>query len=319
MNSYALTIVISTYNRVDRLKVSLKCLIEKIENLAVAANVEVLVVNNASNDGTRNYLDSLSPDKVRVIHNSTNQGMLGNLNICALNALGDYVWCLGDDDLIFSDSIEEILQVISQNDVPLIYINYAQLIPTSDGENSEVYRNIPCHLSTSGLYPIQTSIQANSNLMTAIYALILRRDHAILCYAVTSDALPFTTLESCVPTTCYALSLNPMTPTYWIAKPLLAVDLRVSWLNFAPIWILERFPEMMLRFIDWSNQKADFKYIYDEMLEGIRNWLIQPKDTFVHPQTYVFIIAITKMYGSQADLNFLNSHINSPRINGLKV
>ena len=139
--------------------------------------------------------------------------------------------------------------------------------------------------------------------MTAIYALVLRRDHAIYCYSVMTDAAPFTRLESCVPTTCYALSLEPRTPTYWISKPLLAVDLRVSWLNYAPIWILERFPEMMLRFIDWSNNEMNLDYIYQEMKDGIKHWLVQPKDTFVHPNTYVFLIAITKKYGNESDLD----------------
>jgi glycosyltransferase involved in cell wall biosynthesis len=313
MRSCALTIVISTYNRVERLRIGLQNVIEKVDNLSFPANVEILVVNNASADGTREYLDSLPTDKVKVIHNSINQGMLGNLNVCALNSSGDYVWCLGDDDVIFDGAIEEVLQVIEDNNVPLIYINYAQLIPITGKQESDSYRNIACHLNQSGLYPLQTSIQANSNLMTAIYALILRRDHAILCYSVTTDTMPFTTLAACVPTTCYALSLNPKTLTYWIAKPLLGVDLRVSWINYAPIWILERFPEMMLRFIDWSNQEVELKFIYDEMLEGIKHWIVQPKDTFVHPQTYVFLFAITKMYGSQTDLDFLQSNADIPK------
>ena len=303
-----LTIVVTTFNRVERLRDSVSILINALEKLPRPKDVELLVVNNASTDDTRKYLDSFLKNQIRVIHNSINQGMLGNLNVCALNAKGRYVWCLGDDDLVFDGAIEEILRVIKSHDVPLIYLNYKHIIPSDDGNAPDEYREILCNLNESGLYSLRSAIQANSNLMTAIYALVLRQDHAVFCYSVVAHASPFTSLESCVPTTCYALSLDPETLVYWISNPLLAVDLRVSWLRYAPIWILERFPEIMLRFIDWSDGEANFKYIYDEMLEGIRHWLTQPQDNFTHPQSYAFLFSVTKIYGSKGDLEYLNSH-----------
>ncbi len=308
MTPHQLTIVITTYNRVERLKGSLPNLLNALGELPIPEDVEILVVNNASTDGTRSYLDSFTENQIRVIHNSINQGMLGNLNVCALNAKGRYVWCLGDDDLVFDGAIEEILTVIKNHDVPLLYLNYKHIIPSNDSNAHDEYRGILCNLNESGIHSLQNAIQANSNLMTAIYALVLRRDHAIFCYSVVSNSSPFTSLESCVPTTCYALSLDRDTPVYWISKPLLAVDLRVSWIRYAPIWILERFPEMILRFLDWSDGEADFKYLYDEMLEGIRHWLTQSDENFKQPQTYSYLYSVTKIYGTSDDIEYLNSY-----------
>ena len=52
--------------------------------------------------------------------------MLGNLRVTANEARGEYIWILGDDDLVKPNAIVRVLNVIkSHRGVALIYLNYA--------------------------------------------------------------------------------------------------------------------------------------------------------------------------------------------------
>lgn len=100
-----LAVVLVTYNRIQDLKIALK----KYEEQLVLPEY-VLVVNNASTDGTKEYLDKwytipASFEKV-LIHNFNNEGGSGGFYLGIQKALTlncDYIF-LADDDA-FADSL----------------------------------------------------------------------------------------------------------------------------------------------------------------------------------------------------------------------
>jgi hypothetical protein len=47
-----------------------------------------------------------------------------------------------------------------------------------------------------------------------------------------------------IPTTYYVLHNMMEELGYWIGQPLVVVNMNVSWLRYAPLWILERIPEV---------------------------------------------------------------------------
>ena len=49
---------------------------------------------------------------------------------------------------------------------------------------------------------------------------------------------------TCIPTTYYVLHHMMDEPACWIGEPQLVVNMNVSWLKYAPLWILERLPEV---------------------------------------------------------------------------
>jgi len=63
-------------------------------------DLEVLVCDNASTDGTDEYIASLSDERLRYVRHETNIGANANFNSCLENASGDYFMLLHDDDLI---------------------------------------------------------------------------------------------------------------------------------------------------------------------------------------------------------------------------
>ena len=87
--------LIVTYNRIDKLKKTLyHTLLEPFSH--------VVIVNNASEDGTIDYLNSLISPKITVINNSVNLGGAGGFNIgfeYIANNLNENKWlvCFDDD------------------------------------------------------------------------------------------------------------------------------------------------------------------------------------------------------------------------------
>lgn len=88
------TVLITTKNRVDDL-----C--RAIESaLAQSANLEVLVIDDGSTDGTSEIVAARYPE-VRIKHNSSSQGYITGRNEGAELAEGDFIFSI-DDDAIFS-------------------------------------------------------------------------------------------------------------------------------------------------------------------------------------------------------------------------
>lgn len=304
MRQPLLTIAISTYNRVERLKRSLDRIREEIAKLEDLSEIEVLVVDNASTDETVYYLNNCNFSNLRIVRNSVNQGMLGNLNVCALRSTGSYIWCIGDDDMLIPNQLQHVLNHVRETKNSIVYLNYGHA--SNDQHEGNEFLSLPTRIKKTGVYSLFEAIQANSNLMTAIYALILRREQAIQCFSITSNAAPFTSLSACVPTTVFALSLNPETKVDWIAEPIVAVDLRVSWIRYAPIWIIERFSEIILEFVAWGNGAVNLDYVFEEMRPGIHHWLsssLPPE--YERASNFAFLKALINLYGNSSDIQLM--------------
>jgi FkbM family methyltransferase len=244
-----LSVCISTYNRGPWLAVNLRNLFTLYPE--PLADVEFLVVDNCSSDNTEEvvspYLDR--PD-FRFKRNAVNVGMLGNLTVTAHEALGEYIWILGDDDLLKAGCIEKVIEVIKGHPgIGLIYPNYAY---THEADPNEVGTDIQSFLEKCPIltpagpdqYAKVKDIAANNeNLFTAIYCLIFRRDHALRAYSLDTSGRPFSTMRTSIPTTYYVLNYMMEESAYWMGDLLLVVNFNVSWNKYASLQILERVPE----------------------------------------------------------------------------
>ena len=100
--------VVVTYNRKELLKEAIEALLNQEYN-----NCDVLIVDNASTDGTREYIDELLKDtRVHYENTGANLGGAGGFNYgmkraCQMGC--DFVWVMDDDCIVHKDSLTELL------------------------------------------------------------------------------------------------------------------------------------------------------------------------------------------------------------------
>lgn len=101
------SLIIPTYNNFS---LTIQCL-ESVFQTLPASNIEteVIVVDNASTDGTKGYLAGLIP-QITVVNNSSNLGFAGACNQGAELAGGEYLLFLNNDTIVTGDWLAQMLQ-----------------------------------------------------------------------------------------------------------------------------------------------------------------------------------------------------------------
>lgn len=104
-------VIIVTYNR----ELLLRECIDNVKNQIIVPN-SIIIVNNASTDGTYEYLEELTKksELFDIIHLSKNTGGAGGFAKgieCALQKDVDSVLIIDDDAMIEKDYMQKILQI----------------------------------------------------------------------------------------------------------------------------------------------------------------------------------------------------------------
>lgn len=109
------------------------------------ADLEVLVCDNASTDGTSEYVAGLDDERLRYLRHEVNIGANANFNSCLEHASGDYFLLLHDDDLVDPDFVSRCLAALGDGpDVGLV--RTGSRVIDADGEVLAVN-----HTNTAGL------------------------------------------------------------------------------------------------------------------------------------------------------------------------
>ena len=148
-NDLILTIGIPTFNAVVYLQ-------ECIEKILVHSNlldkIEILVCDNHSTDDTEKIMNgfvSKYPNTIRYLRHNTNLGMDQNFWSCILNAKGEFVHLLGDDDFYTSSGLERLLALLDVSpDLGVVCLsnNYLNTLNGKIIENKEEFlEDILCH------------------------------------------------------------------------------------------------------------------------------------------------------------------------------
>ena len=116
-----LSICMPTYNRVAFLRELLPSVLCQLDRVP-AGEVELVVSDNASTDGTADYLRSLGGSHLRWWTNDENIGGDRNFLKCVAEARGEYVWLFGDDDLMPEGSVARVLDFL-RRDSPALLIS----------------------------------------------------------------------------------------------------------------------------------------------------------------------------------------------------
>lgn len=93
-----ITVIIPTHNRLNRLQDCLRSVLAQTFDAYT-----VIVVNDGSTDGTKEYLDGLNDTKIKIIHLASNTGQSGPRN-AGINAAATDIVAFVDDDCVADEN-----------------------------------------------------------------------------------------------------------------------------------------------------------------------------------------------------------------------
>ncbi len=129
MAAVSFSIVITTYNRLELLKRAIQSAFDQ------TVPCQVVVVDNASMDGTKEYVESLG-DRVTYVRNATNANHAGAVNAGVEAASGEWIKLVDDDDYLADGCVEAIANAIQLRPEAVICSCQAAQVDTEGNELS---------------------------------------------------------------------------------------------------------------------------------------------------------------------------------------
>lgn len=142
-----------------------KYLYEAIESCLVQTykDFELIIVDDASPEDLKSVVDRFQDPRIRYYRNEKNCGALNvvdNWNICLGYAQGDYVICMGDDDRLLPNFLEEYSKLIDKYPDLDIYHGMTEIID----ENGNVTNIQEARPEREGMYSMISGRLRNSRL-----------------------------------------------------------------------------------------------------------------------------------------------------------
>jgi GT2 family glycosyltransferase len=133
MNNIKVIAIVVTYNRLELLKESINALLLEQNNLH-----KILVVNNASTDGTAQYLNNLVKDNglIKVLNLDKNIGSSGGQFEGIKEAIkqgATHVWLMDDDTIVQKDALKYLIE--KNNSLKDNYSYLASSVYWTDGSD----------------------------------------------------------------------------------------------------------------------------------------------------------------------------------------
>lgn len=116
------SIIIPSYNRKDTILQSVNSVLEQ-----TYSDIEVIVVDDGSTDGTEDVIRSIKNDKMKYIKCSQNRGVASARNIGVENAQGEYIAFNDSDDIWNKNKLELQVEEFKKNpDYGMVYCAYSR-------------------------------------------------------------------------------------------------------------------------------------------------------------------------------------------------
>lgn len=109
------SIILPTYNNEEFLKASVQSILDQTYN-----NFELIIINDCSTDNTVSILNEFHDNRIRLISNPVNLGLIKSLNI-GLDAIkGKYIARMDGDDFCFSNRLQLEVEFLESNEDVLL-------------------------------------------------------------------------------------------------------------------------------------------------------------------------------------------------------
>ena len=137
---------------------------------------ELVIVNNASKDGTLNEIRQFSDKRLRLINNDRNIGLEANWNKAVSAARGEYVKLLPADDFLYPPCLKQQVEVLERSEnTSLVLVSCARDIVDPDGKRLIVRKYPGRERKISGITAIRTVIRSGTNLLGEPGAILFKR------------------------------------------------------------------------------------------------------------------------------------------------
>ncbi len=125
MPNPTLSICIPTFNRAACLRQCLESIASQFTDAEISSKVEVVISDNHSEDATAEVAAEFKAKYPNIAYkkNSANLGLDKNILQAVEMSRGQYVWFLGDDDAMFSDSLLYVLNLLQRPAAEYFIVN----------------------------------------------------------------------------------------------------------------------------------------------------------------------------------------------------
>ena len=110
MISPYISVIMAVFNA----EASLRWAIESILNQSFH-NFEFIIINDGSNDNSRNIILSYADTRIKLIENSENMGLVYSLNAGVAQSCGKYIARMDADDISFPDRFQQQVDYLEAN------------------------------------------------------------------------------------------------------------------------------------------------------------------------------------------------------------
>ena len=123
------SVVIPTHNRANLVGRAIQSVLDQTYR-----DFELIVVDDASTDGTEEVTKALNDNRIRYIHHMMNRGASGARNTGIENANGEYIAFLNDDDEWLPEYLDQMISFLEAKDrsIGLVYCPFYRIDPDTN-------------------------------------------------------------------------------------------------------------------------------------------------------------------------------------------
>jgi glycosyltransferase involved in cell wall biosynthesis len=131
-----LSVLIPVYNVEEYLEDCIRSVISQVDT-----GVEIVLIDDCSTDGSLMLAEAIVTDSVypiRLLRHEKNSGLSAARNTLLEAASGEYIWFLDSDDVLKSDAIVSLKNIVNKHNPDLILCDYEIWYPDNVHENKHV-------------------------------------------------------------------------------------------------------------------------------------------------------------------------------------
>ena len=277
-----LSILIPTYNRKDQLARAIDSVLGQNFKNEFNEQIEVVVQNNASTDGTYEFLESIKDSSpiLKIFHNPKNLQIYGNFVEPLKNAKGKYVLYLTDDDYMLPHSLKKLLGFLKIYSYDYVRLNLITFFEKSI--NTSIHSRLPHIDHTNATIKQKASVISLAHVLTGNVLKKERIDMSVLKNARDDEV------------------------KRWFAYVVMPASMMDNFAFIPDVWIMHTWENELFWDGEEKNECARIRNKYNLIRDGFNRILI---DSGLSKE-------VLKEYFLQQDLDaklypYINSYLNS--------